>query len=164
MGRGREAMSRSYQTELTTTCMIVDRETGRVLVQERTNGDWTGLCFPGGHVEDGESYTECVIREVKEETGLDIAKPRMEGIVHWEDRDTHARTVIVFFRTETFGGMLKPACDEAINRWVPLATLRNEPLADWFSQQLAIFEDASLQEMYYEYGKDGTDAPRCYRN
>ena len=116
-------MSRSYQTELTTTCMIVDRE-----------------------------------------TGLDIAKPRMEGIVHWEDRDTHARTVIVFFRTETFGGTLKPACEEAINRWVPLATLRNEQLADWFSQQLAIFEDASLQEMYYEYGRDGTDAPRYYRN
>ena len=91
-------MSRSYQTELTTTCMIHDRATGRVVVQERTNGDWTGLCFPGGHVEDGESYTECVIREVREETGLVIRNPRMEGIVHWEDRDTHARTVIVFFR------------------------------------------------------------------
>ena len=156
-------MGRSYQTELTTACMIVDKATGNVLVQERTNGDWTGVCFPGGHVEDGESYTECVIREVREETGLEIRHPRLEGIVHWEDRDTHCRTVIIFFRTEAFSGALKPACEEAINRWTPLATLRGEPLADWFAQQLAVYEDPTLQEMYYAYGKDGTDVPRCYR-
>ena len=88
-------MSRSYQTELTTTCMIYDRATDRVVVQERTNGDWTGLCFPGGHAEDGESFTECVIREVKEETGLVIRNPRIQGIVHWENSDNHYRTVIV---------------------------------------------------------------------
>ena len=156
-------MSRSYQTELTTTCMIHDRATGRVVVQERTNGDWTGLCFPGGHVEDGESYTECVIREVREETGLVIRNPRMEGIVHWEDRNTHARTVIVFFRAEEYSGELKPACSEANNYWTPLATLRRQPLADWFAEQLTVYEDQSLQEMYYAYGKDGTDAPRWYR-
>ncbi len=160
---GKKAMSRSYQTELTTACMIVDVQAGNVLVQERTNGDWTGMCFPGGHAEDGESYTECVIREVREETGLEILNPRMEGIVHWENRDTHERTVIVFFRTETFSGTLRPACDEAINRWVPLASLRSQPLADWFAEQLAVYEDPTLQEMYYEYGRDGTSVPRCYR-
>ncbi|MBR0464982.1 MAG: 8-oxo-dGTP diphosphatase [Clostridia bacterium] len=156
-------MSRTYQTELTTTCMIVDKTTDSVLVQERTNGDWTGMCFPGGHAEDGESYTECVIREVWEETGLTIESPRLEGIVHWENRDTHERTVIAFFRTERFSGRLKPSCEEAINRWVPLSTLRSQPLADWFSQQYAIYEDPDLCEMYYEYGKDGTDEPRLYR-
>ena len=161
--RGEKVMGRSYQTELTTTCMIVDRKTGNVLVQERTNGDWTGMCFPGGHVEDGESYTECVIREVREETGLEIRHPRMEGIVHWENRDSHARDVIVFFRTESFGGTLRPACDEAVNRWVPLATLRTQPLADWFAEQLAVYEDPALQEMYYEYGRDFPRAPRYYR-
>ena len=156
-------MSRSYQTELTTACMVFDRATGNVVVQERTRGDWTGLCFPGGHVEDGESYTECVIREVREETGLEIVNPRQEGIVHWEDRDTHLRTVIVFFRADEFSGELKPMCDEAKNRWTPLKTLRGQPLADWFAEQLAIYEDPSLQEMYYAYGRAGADKPLFYR-
>ena len=114
-------------------------------------------------MEDNESYTECVIREVREETGLEIDHPRLEGIVHWEDRDTHERTVIAFFRADTFRGTLKPACDEALNRWVPLATLRSEPLADWFAEQYAIYEDPALQEMYYAFGQGGTDAPRRYR-
>ena len=156
-------MSRSYQTELTTACMIVDERTGNVLVQERTNGDWTGMCFPGGHVEDFESYTECVIREVREETGLEIVRPRLEGIVHWEERYTHERTVIAFFRTETFTGVLKPCCNEAVNRWVPLASLRRQPLTDWFAEQYAVFEDSALQEMYYEFWKDGHTPPRYYR-
>ncbi len=156
-------MSRTYTCELTTTCMIVDREKGLVLVQERTNDDWTGMNFPGGHVEDGESYTDCVIREVREETGLEIASPRLEGVVNWEDRDTHERTVIAFFRTERFSGTLKEECEEARNLWVPLATLRQQPLADWFAEQLHIYEDPALCEMYYAYGEGGTDAPRWYR-
>ena len=68
-------MSRSYQTELTTACMVFDRATGRVVVQERTKGDWSGLCFPGGHVEDGESYTDCVIREVRRRPASQYAAP-----------------------------------------------------------------------------------------
>ena len=143
--------------------MIVDRERGLVLVQERTNDDWVGMSFPGGHVEDGESYNDCVIREVREETGLEIERPTLEGIVHWEDRETHERTVIAFFRTEIFSGELKPECDEARNKWVPLATLRQQPLADWFAQQLAVYEEPSLNEMYYAYGEAGTDEPRLYR-
>ena len=143
--------------------MIVDREKGLVLVQERTDGEWTGMNFPGGHVEDGESYTDCVIREVREETGLEIANPRLEGVVNWEERETHERTVIAFVRTETFSGELKAECEEARNKWVPLATLRQQPLADWFAQQLTVYEDASLDEMYYSYGRTGTDAPRWYR-
>ena len=71
--------------------------------------------------------------------------------------------MIVFFRTEAFTGALRPACDEAINRWVPLATLRSQPLADWFAEQLAIYEDPSLQEIYYEEGGEGDGSPRFYR-
>ena len=37
---------------------------------DRKKRDWPGITFPGGHIESGESFTDAVIREVQEETGL----------------------------------------------------------------------------------------------
>lgn len=62
----------------TTMCMIQNDE-GCVLVQERT-GPWPGLAFPGGHVEPGESFVDCVKREVWEETGLRLVNPQLRGV------------------------------------------------------------------------------------
>lgn len=59
------------KVELTSMVMIQDKTTGKVLVQERVKS-WKGLSFPGGHVNQGESIVDSAIREIKEETGLDI--------------------------------------------------------------------------------------------
>ena len=57
--------------------IIVDNN-GRVLLQKRNNfGDWG---FPGGALEFGESLEEALLREVKEETGIDISIDRFFGI------------------------------------------------------------------------------------
>ena len=61
--------------ELTNMCMIMDGT--KVLVQDRSANDWNGIAFPGGHVEPGESIAESVIREIREETGLTIEKPKL---------------------------------------------------------------------------------------
>lgn len=55
--------------ELTCMVMVYD-ENGNILVQEKVNSSWNGIQFPGGHVEPGESFVACAIREVKKETGL----------------------------------------------------------------------------------------------
>lgn len=64
-------MAREEKTILTNMCMVYD-DNGNVLVQDRVDPNWPGITFPGGHVEHGESFVASVIREVKEETGLDI--------------------------------------------------------------------------------------------
>jgi ADP-ribose pyrophosphatase YjhB (NUDIX family) len=57
---------------------IVTDEQGRVLMQCRTDsGNWS---LPGGTVDIGETLEQCVIREVKEETGLDIELTGLLGI------------------------------------------------------------------------------------
>ena len=62
-------MSRSEQAIFTNLCMVYDHA-GNILVQDRLDPQWPGITFPGGHVERGESFTDSVIREVYEETGV----------------------------------------------------------------------------------------------
>ena len=64
---------------LTNMCMIYD-DKGKIVVQNRVDPEWSGVTFPGGHVELGESFTQSVIREVYEETGLTISQPKICGI------------------------------------------------------------------------------------
>ena len=54
----------------TNMCMVYD-EKGNVLVQNRVDPEWGGITFPGGHVEKGESFTDSVIREIREDEKTD---------------------------------------------------------------------------------------------
>lgn len=57
---------------------IVANQEGRILLQRRTDNDLWAL--PGGTMEIGETLAEAVIREVREETGLDVVPSRIVGI------------------------------------------------------------------------------------
>ena len=61
-------MGRKETVELTNMCMVEDGK-GNVLVQNRLDPNWSGIVYPGGHVEAWESITASVIREIREETG-----------------------------------------------------------------------------------------------
>ena len=71
-------MARTETVEFTNMCMICDGS--RVVVIDRKKRDWPGITFPGGYIEPGESFTDAVIREVQEETGLHIRSPQLCGI------------------------------------------------------------------------------------
>lgn len=77
------------ENELTTLCYI--EKDGKYLMLHRTkkkndpNHDlWLGI---GGHFETGESPDECVLREVKEETGLTLTDYKIRGVVSFSDND-----------------------------------------------------------------------------
>ena len=69
---------------LTIMCMAVDKD-GKILVINRLKKDWPGLTFPGGHVEDDETCEEACVREMKEETGLEVSDLIEMGHIEWNN-------------------------------------------------------------------------------
>ena len=57
---------------------VVTDDTGRILLERRTDNGLWGL--PGGRMEIGETFADSLLREVKEETGFDVAIYRIVGI------------------------------------------------------------------------------------
>jgi len=89
---------------------IIFNAEGKVLLTRRAdNGLW---CAPGGHLDFGETIEEACIREIKEETGLDVEIERLSGMysVHYPPHlfpERKGRDVfIVTFRCRVVGGTL----------------------------------------------------------
>ena len=95
-------MNRTENVELTVLCLITDGD--RILLQNRTKNDWQGYTLPGGHVEPGESFVDAVVREMKEETGLDIKDPRLAGVKQFPIKD--GRYVVLLLRRPNIAGRL----------------------------------------------------------
>ena len=144
-------MDRRIPVELTNMCIVYDGD--QILVQNRTKSDWPGLSFPGGHVEQGESLTGSVIREIREETGLTISHPVLCGIKDWSNEDG-SRYMVLFFKTNEFSGELTSS-EEGEMRWVKLSEIDNLPLGLDFREMLEIFQRDDLSEFYYQ--KQGDD-------
>ena len=143
-------MSRMESAIFTNMCMIFD-DAGNILVQDRKKKDWPGLCFPGGHVEPGESFVKSVIREVYEETGLIIENPTICGTKQFQTREG-ARYVLLFYKASRFQGTLKSS-EEGEVFWIPRKELANYPLADHFLEMVQVMEDDDLSEFYYHWNE-----------
>lgn len=132
-------------------CMVYDGS--KILVQDRASDKWSGIAFPGGHVENGESFVESVIREVYEETGLTIENPVLCGIKEWQNDDS-SRDVVLLFKTNKYSGELVSS-DEGEVFWINREDIRNYKLARDFGELLRVFEDDTLSEYYYIRTQDG---------
>src|SRR5690349_5032627 len=89
---------------------IVVRRAGKVLLARRADFDVWGL--PGGYVDPGESLAEAAVREVREETGLDVQLSYLIGIYsyrYWLGRGYH----FAAFLAQPVAGSLTPQAAEA---------------------------------------------------
>ena len=108
--------------QLSTLCYIQKNDNylmlHRISKKNDINKDkWIGV---GGHFEDGESPDECLIREVREETGYTLTSYRMRGIVTFHSGGEINEIEYMFLYTaDAFTGEESP-CDEGVLEWVPI--------------------------------------------
>lgn len=104
--------------KLSTLCYI--EQDGRYLMLHRTvkendvnEGKWIGV---GGHFEYGESPEECLLREVKEETGYTLTSWRYRGIVTF----VYGNDIVEYMSLYTADGFTGDPipCDEGELAWV----------------------------------------------
>ena len=110
-----------YPVVLCNMCMIEDGH-GRVLVQHRrpkASNSWHGLAFPGGHVENGESITASVIREVEEETG----------------------------RATNYSGEIRSSKEGSVE-WMTLDEMRSGGMAPNMEEHIRVLMDGNINEAY----------------
>ncbi|MBQ6863866.1 MAG: 8-oxo-dGTP diphosphatase [Clostridia bacterium] len=144
-------MTESEKVILTNMCMVYDGS--KVLVQDRLNKNWKGFTFPGGHVEKGESFTDAVIREVKEETGLTIFSPRLCGIKQWPASESE-RYIVLFYKTDQFEGNLQSSAEGEVF-WMELEDFRKSELARDMDDMLEVFLNDNINEFHYYQDADG---------
>lgn len=86
----------------------------RIVKKNDVNKDkWIGV---GGHFEQGESPEECLLREVKEETGLDLLSYRFRGIVTFIASGWETEYMCLYTADRYEGEMI--SCNEGVLEWV----------------------------------------------
>ena len=100
----------------TTLCYI--KQNDKYLMLHRTKksddsneGKWIGI---GGHMEDGESPEECVVREVREETGLILKAFRYRALVTFTS-DMYETEYMHLFTADKIEGAITDNCEEGVN-------------------------------------------------
>ena len=88
---------------------VLIEQSGKIAFVLRSNTTWMNGYYglPSGKVESDESYSECAIREAKEEVGIEVSNEQLE-FVHvvqrHHDNDENGEWVDVYFRAKNYKG------------------------------------------------------------
>ena len=145
---------------LSTLCYI--EKDNKYLMLHRTkkkndiNKDkWLGV---GGKIEEGESPEECMIREVKEETGLTLKEYQLRGIVTYVSNKWETEYMYVFTATEFEGDLIE--CDEGDLEWIEKEKIHTLPT--WEGDHIFVDKlqkDNGFFFLIFEY--DGEKLIKC---
>ena len=98
------------------SCGAIVIEDGKVLLVKHNAGHWD---FPKGHVEEGETEFETAIREVKEETNIDIKIEKENRYISEYSPKEDVMKTVIYFLGEKIGGEDKPQIEEVSDvEWV----------------------------------------------
>ena len=113
---------------LSTLCYIEQKDKYLMLHRVKKENDinrdkWIGV---GGKFKENETPEECLLREVKEETGLTLIKYRYRGLLTFIYENMEAEYIYLFTATEYTGELTE--CDEGNLEWVDKAKVDSLPI------------------------------------
>ena len=113
---------------LTTLCYIENEGHYLMLHRIKKKNDmnqdkWLGV---GGHLEEGESPEECLLREVKEETGLTLLSYKLRGFITFVS-DQYPDVHMFLYTADSYEGLLTD-CQEGVLEWVPVEKIQSLPI------------------------------------
>lgn len=119
--------------------IIID---GKILLIERGNPPFKGrYALPGGFVDYGETVESACIREMKEETNLDVRIKGLAGVYSDPGRDPRGHVASVVFELDVIGGELRSGDDAAavrlfdLNNLPKLAFDHSRIITDWLASR-----------------------------
>jgi 8-oxo-dGTP diphosphatase len=115
---------------------VIRDDEGRLLLIKRGHEPGAGLwSLPGGRIEPGETDAEALVREMREETGLEVEPGRLIGAVR---RPAQYGDVLDVrdYAASVIGGTLTPGDDAADARWVDVAELNSLAITDGLVETL----------------------------
>jgi 8-oxo-dGTP diphosphatase len=116
------------KSNLTTLCYIEKDDKYLMLHRVKKENDinkdkWIGV---GGHFEPDESPQECLLREVKEETGLTLTSWKLRGIVTFISDQWQTEYMFLYTADSFYGDMI--TCNEGDLEWVKKSEVYNLPI------------------------------------
>lgn len=116
------------KSNLTTLCYIENKDSylmmHRVKKENDINKDkWIGV---GGHFEADETPEECLLREVKEETGLTLLSWKLRGVITFLCDKWQTEYMFLYTSDSYEGNMIE--CNEGILEWVPKSQVYDLPV------------------------------------
>ncbi|MHA7136730.1 8-oxo-dGTP diphosphatase [Rossellomorea arthrocnemi] len=149
-------MSEGINYQFWTICMIQDNE--KVLLLERLHDDFKGFIPPGGKVEFPESFVEGAIREVKEETGLEVSNLIYKGLYEYVNPEKNDRYIIFNYLTRSFKGDLLQESSEGKPVWVNMKDVENLPMQQSIKRRFPLFfEEGTFEFQVYWDNENDTE-------
>lgn len=148
-------MKMNMPTHILAAGGIVEDEKGNILLVKTEHGGWV---YPGGQIENGENVIEGLIREVKEESGIDVEVLTLYGVYSntgtykWHDGVTDVPTKIMMdFVCKPIGGSLCTSEETSEVAWVPKDEVLTMITADAIRLRYQAYLEFEGKVIYKEY-------------
>jgi 8-oxo-dGTP diphosphatase len=138
---------------LFTMCMIQNGY--KVLLIKRPDErGFPGHLAPGGKIDFPESLIDGAIREVKEETGLDVSNLVFKGIDEYVNPKENVRYMVFNYWTNTFQDELLEDPPEGELVWVQISEALELPMQNWFKERFPLFFESGTFEIQRVWDAD----------